>query len=48
LKTLSPVYFLCFVISVEYRRPQWAPVEQGPEDVGLEDEELAHAERVEG
>ena len=41
-KTLSPVYFLCYVISMEYRRPQLTPVEQWPEEIRLEDEKLAH------
>jgi exopolysaccharide production protein ExoQ len=43
-KTLSPVYFLCYVISVKYRRPQLTPFEQRPGDVRLEDEELAYAQ----
>lgn len=43
-KTLSPVYLLCYVISVEYRRPQVAPVEQRRENIRLDDEELVYAE----
>ena len=45
-KTLSPVYFLCYVISVEYRRRQLVPVEQRSEEVRFDDEQLAYTEGV--
>lgn len=43
-KSLHPVWFVFYIIAMDYRRPQLAPVEQHPEDIRLEDEELAYTE----
>jgi exopolysaccharide production protein ExoQ len=47
-KGLHPVWFVFYIIAVDYQRPQFAENENLPQDAGLEeDRELAYPERVE-
>ena len=47
-KSLHPVYFVFYIIALDYQWPRLARIEQGPEEIRLEDEEIGAYCWVEG